>query len=220
MTRYFINEREVAPPADLSSLDQILRHAKDHHLPTNSVIRQINIDGQPLVLDSFPNPGEILKQIVNRDRVEIFTGTVSEIAQESIVEALAYLDRIEAIIPSLASSFQIYPGPESFENLRQFLDGFYWINVLLDKLALNFHVALGDCFVQGISVRDHIEKFIAILRQLVDSQERDDFILIADLLEYEVNPIIPIWKGIFGLFLEKTNPEQLDFESLSNEPIK
>jgi hypothetical protein len=208
MTRYFINEREIAPPADLSNFDQILKHAGDHHLPPNSVIRQINIDGHPLISDSFPNPGEILKQIENRDKVEIVTGTVSEIAHESIVEALDYFDRIETLIPSLASSFQIYPGPESFENLRQLLDGFYWTNILLDKLAANYHLTLENCLVQGISVRDHIEKFIAILKQFIDSQQRGDFVLIADLLEYEVIPIVPIWKDIFRLLLQKTTAEQ------------
>jgi hypothetical protein len=208
MTRYFINEREIAPPADLSNFAQILKHAEEYNLPPNSVIRQINIDGCPLISDSSPNPGEILKHIENRDKVEIFTGTISEIAHESIDEALAYFDRIEAIIPSLASSFQIYPGPESFESLRQVLDGFYWINILLDKLVANYQLVLENCLVQGISMRDHIDKFIAIMKQFIDSQQRGDFVLIADLLEYEVVPIIPIWKGIFRLLLQKTTAEQ------------
>ena len=208
MTRYFINEREIASPADFSTLDQILKHAEDCHLPPNSIIRQINIDGQPLISDSFPNPGEILKQLEKQDKVEIFTGTVSEIAHESIVEALAYFDRIETVIPSLASSFQLYPGPESFANLRQLLDGFYWINILLDKLAANFKLVLENCLVQGISVQAHIDKFIVILKQLIDSQQRGDFVLIADLLEYELMPIVPVWKDIFRLLLQKATEAQ------------
>jgi hypothetical protein len=208
MTRYFINEREIAPPLNISSLDQILKHVEDIHLPPNSVIRQINIDGHPLVADSFPNPGDILRQMENRDKVEIFTGTISEIAHDSLVEALAYLDRIESVTPSLASSFQIYPGPESFENLRQLLDGFYWMSLLLDRVATNFQIELKDCLVQGISVREHLEKFIDILKQLIDSQQRGDFVLIADLLEYEVIPMVPIWKDIFSLLLQKTTVAQ------------
>jgi hypothetical protein len=207
MTRYFINEREIEAPLDISSLDQILKQVEDSHLPPNSVIRQINIDGQPLISDSLPNSAEILSQMENRDKVEIFTGTVSEIAHDSIIEALAYLDRIESVTPSLASSFQIYPGPESFENLRQLLDGFYWISILMDRLATNFQITLEACLVQGISVRDHLEKFIAILKQMIDSQQRGDFVLIADLLEYEVIPIVPIWKDIFNLLLQKVTAE-------------
>jgi hypothetical protein len=208
MTRYFINEREIAPPLNISSFDQILKHVEDCYLPPNSIIRQIHIDGYPMISDAFSDPGEILRQMENREKVEIFTGTVSEIAHDSIVDALAYLDRIESIIPSLASSFQIYPGPESFENLRQLLDGFYWISLLLDKLTNNFRIRLESCFVQGISVQDHLEKFIAILKQMIDSQQRGDFVLISDLLEYEVIPIVPVWKDIFSLFLQKATVTQ------------
>jgi hypothetical protein len=203
MTRYYINEREIAPPLDMSSFDEILKHAEDCHLPPNSVIRQITIDGNPIISDSFSEPGEIFKQLENREKIEIFTGTVTEIAHESIIEALAYLDRIESITPSVASSFQIYPGPEAFENLRQLLDGFYWMSILLDKLVSNFNIVLDACSVQGISVRDHFDKFISVLKQLIDSQQRGDFVLISDLLEYEVLPIVPVWKDIFNLFSQK-----------------
>jgi hypothetical protein len=208
MTRYYLNEREIAPPLDMSSFDKILKHVEDCHLPPNSVVRQINIDGQPIISESFPEPGELFSQLENREKIEIFTGTVSEIAHESIIEALAYLDRIESITPSLASSFQIYPGPEAFENLRQLLDGFYWMSILLDKVVSNFNIVLDTCSVQGVSVRDHFDKFISILKQLIDSQQRGDFVLISDLLEYEVLPVVPVWKDIFNLFLQKVAVEQ------------
>jgi hypothetical protein len=208
MTRYFINEREIAPPLDISSLDQILKHVEGCHLPPNSVIRQIHVDGQPMITDASPDVGEILRQMENREKVEIVTGTVSEIARDSIAEAIAYFDRIETVTHSLVTCFQNSPEPEAFENLRQLLEGLYWINLLLDKLAKGFHIVLDDFLVQGISVGEHLKKFISILKQLIDSQERGDFILIADLLEYEVIPMLPAWKDIFSSILQKVNVKQ------------
>jgi hypothetical protein len=208
MTRYFINEREIAPPLDISSLDQILKHVEGCHLPPNSVIRQIHVDGQPMITDASPDLGEILRQMENREKVEIVTGTVSEIARDSIAEAIAYFDRIEAVTHSLVECFQNSPGPEAFDNLRQLLEGFYWLNLLLDKLATSFHIVLDDFVVQGISVGEHLKKFISILKQLIEGQERGDFMLIADLLEYEVIPMLPDWKDIFGAILQKVNAGQ------------
>jgi hypothetical protein len=205
MTRYFVNEREIAPPMEISSLDQMLKHVEGCHLPPNSVIRQIHIDGQPLLSDAFPDAGEILRQIEHRETVEIFTGTVLEIARDSIAQAVAYLDRIEAVTPSLVTSFQTFPGPEAFENLRQLLEGFYWINLLLEKLSANFQISMEELEVQGICVKEHLEKFISILKQLIDAQERGDFVLISDLLEYEVIAVLPAWKDIFGRILQKVD---------------
>jgi len=216
MTRYFLNEREIAPPGDMSSFDQILKHVEKSHLPPDSVIRQIQVDGHPLVPESFVDPGEILRQMESRDRIEIFTATVLEVARDSVFEAIDYLERVETVTHSLASSFQISPGPESFQTLRQLLDGFYWLSLLLDKLAVNFKIALESCSVQGASAREHLGKFVGVLKQLIDAQERGDSTLISDLLEYEVIPTVPVWKDMFGLVLREMDKEKQD----SRKPVK
>jgi hypothetical protein len=208
MTRFFINEQEIEIPLDISSLDQILKHAEDFHLPPNSVIRQISVDGLPLMLNMPQGSGEVFKQTENRDKVEILTGTLLEIANDSISEAIAYLDRINELTPSLATGFQISPGPESFENLRQLYEGFYWMSLLLDKLSSNFHISLESSLIQEISIQEHLKKFITILKQLIDSQEKGDYFLISDLLEYEILPMVPLWKDIFSFISQKVNRAQ------------
>jgi hypothetical protein len=204
MTRYFVNEREIDPPPDLKSLDQLLKHVEDSYLPTDSVVRQIHVDGLPVMPTDSPDAfGEAFGAMEGRSVVEIFTGTLPEIAQESICEALDYLNRIETITPSLAASFEISPGPDSFEKLRQLNEGFYWLNLLLDKLEKNFHVSIEEVVVQGMPVREHLQKFIVVLRQLVESQESENFVLISDLLEYEIIPLVPVWREIFNLIAQK-----------------
>jgi hypothetical protein len=204
MTRFFIDDREIAPPLNASSLDDVLRHVEDVYLPPDSVVRQIQIDGLPLIPnDSSENWSALFDRIEARDKVEIFTGTVEEIARCSIAEALTYLDRIETAILSLAGSFQISPGPQPFENLRQLCEGFYWLNVLLDKLKTNFEIDLDNLLIKEIPAPEYHRKFISILKQLIDSQEKGDFVLIADLLEYEILPLVPVWKEMFSLILGK-----------------
>jgi hypothetical protein len=204
MTKFYVNEREISPPLDISSLDKVLKHIEDVHLPPDSVVRQVQVDGIPLVPDDLPEAGpEILQQLETREKIEVYTGTMPEIARESIAEAIAYLDRIETATPELASSFQVSPGPGSFESLRQLYEGFYWLNLLMDKLETGFHVTFDDVLVENIPARDHHQKFISILKQLIDSHERGDFAMIADLLEYEILPLVPVWKEMFRIIEKK-----------------
>jgi hypothetical protein len=206
MTRFYINETEIAPPAGISSLDQILKHVEGIHLPPNSVVRQVHIDGLPLTPENFnAELAGVLTQVEEREKVEIITGTIEEIARDSIDEAIDYLDRIEKLTPSLAAGFQVSPGPESFETLRQLYEGLYWLNLLLDKLKTNFHLSLDDVPIHGTPVREHHQKFISILKQLIDSQERGDFILISDLLEYEILPLVPVWKDLFRIIASEVH---------------
>ncbi len=209
MTKFYVDEREVPPPMDLSSLANVLKQIEDACLPPNAVVRQIHIDGIPLTTDELSgNSSEMLQHLEARGKIEIHTGTMGEIARDSIVEALDYLDRIEAATPSLASSFQFSPGPESFENLRQLYEGLYWLNLLLERLQTGFHILLEDAVIQGVPAREHHRKFIAVLKQMIDSQEKSDFALIADLIEYEILPMVPVWREMFKIICEKARIAQ------------
>ena len=201
MTRLFVDEQEIPfPILATTSLEQVVSHVENTHLPAASVIKQIHLDGQPLVSDGFMNdPSRLAQAIENRDRIDVFTGTVGEIARDSIREAVCYLDRIEAVTPSLAASFHLSPGPEAFSNLKQFYEGFYWLTILLGRLETTFHIRMANIVVGGIPVEEHNRKFVIILRQIVEAMEREDCVLIADLLEYEILPLVPNWKDMFNV---------------------
>jgi hypothetical protein len=209
MTRFFVNDLEIAPPSDVSSLGQVLKHIESSHLPPNSVVRQIQVDGLQLMPETaIQNQSEMLGQIETREKIEFYTGTLVEIAHDSIGEALEYLDRIEAATPSLAESFRTYPGAEAFESLRQLCEGFYWLNILLGKLESSFRVNLQELSVSDVSATDYYQRFISILKQLIEAQEGGDFILISDLLEYEILPLVPVWREMLGLISNKVNMTQ------------
>jgi hypothetical protein len=209
MTKYYVNEKEIAPPLDVSSLDKALKEIEVAHLEPNSVVWQVQVDGVPIIPDDFPEaPSDLLQHLDNREKIEIYTGTLNEIARESIAEASTYLDRVEAATPDLASSFQISPGPESFESLRQLYEGLYWLNLLMDKLETSFHISLDNIRIQDVPAREHHQKFISVLKQMIDSHERGDFILIADLLEYEILTLVPVWREMFNIILEKAGKTQ------------
>ncbi len=195
MTRYFINDREIEAPLDVSSLGRILKQVESSHLPPNTVVRTVHIDGSPVLpQNNTGNPLLAPEEIEKSEKIEIFTGTLDEIASDSVAEALAYLSRIEDATPSLAESFRFSPNPEAFEGLRQLCEGFYWLNILMEKLGASFHVNLQALMVRGVPVPEHHRKFISILRQLIEAQKSGDFVLIADMLEYEILPLVPVWR--------------------------
>jgi hypothetical protein len=209
MTRFFVNDREITPPLEMSSLGQVLRHVEASYLPPNSVVREIQIDGIPMMsdIDSQIQP-EMLGQIDTRERIEFYTGTLTQIAHDSIAEAMEYLDRIEAATPSLAESFRTYPGAEAFENLRQLCEGFYWLNILFGKLEVSFQINPREMQVRDSSLEDYYQKFLSILKQLIASQESGDFIMISDLLEYEILQLVPVWREVFSLISQKVGMTQ------------
>ena len=194
---------------DVSTLNQVLKYIEDTHLPPNTIVRKIQIDGLPLVMESFSDgQSDIFNQIDKKDKVEFFTGTVVEIARDSIAEALDYLNRIEIATPSLITSFQTSPGQEAYDNLKHLYEGFYWLSLLLGKLGANFQVNFEEVLIQGIPASAHHQKFLATLKQLIDSQNQGDFVMISDLLEYEILPLVSVWREMFNIIEKKMNVAQ------------
>jgi hypothetical protein len=209
MTRFFIDDKEIAPPVDVSSMDQVLKQLESAHFPVNSVVRKIQIDGIPVEFNERAGEGrQLLEQLGNRNTVEIFTGTIVDLANESIAEALEYLNRIEDATPALAESFRFCPSQDCYGSLRQLCEGFYWMNMLLDRLAANFQVRLDAIIIGGVPAPQHHQKFISVLKQLIESQESGDLVLISDLLEYEILPLVGVWRELLRAVLKKANVAQ------------
>ncbi|MBN2244045.1 MAG: hypothetical protein JW793_15275 [Acidobacteria bacterium] len=204
MARFYVNEREIVPPPGATSFEEILRHVDKAQLPPNSVVRNVNVDGNPILEDNMDkDPAATIRQMEKGDKVEIVTGTVEEIVSDSLREAFAYLERAGEGIPALARRFQADPGPESFRALVQLYEGFYWLNLLLSRLAENYEIVLDDLPVQGAPAAEHNRRFLSVLKQLLDSQEKGDWVLISDLLEYEIAPMVPVWKEMFQMIADK-----------------
>ena len=210
MTRVYVDEREITlPSSSYESLDGIVKHIEGHLLPPNIVIRRIQLDGIPLLPQDASEPGAPLQtSVAAREKIEIFTGTLGEIARDSIRETQSYLERVEAVIPSIVTSFRMSPGPEAFGQLKQLLDGFYWMNLLRDRIGAAFGSPSEIPPDGGATDKDCLLRFALVLSHLVEAQEKHDFSLIADLLEFEIIPTIPEWKALFAALYEVTGKER------------
>ncbi len=205
MPRVFIDQREIAFPLTRStSLNEVLRQVQQSYMPANMVIRQIHLDGLPMTapgngFDSAQKQDEIRAP----ERIDIFTGLFSDVVRESVDEAVAYLDRVALAIPSISAGFQSAPGPQAFESLKQLYEGCYWINLLMDRLQDTPPPGMNMSVVPSSLTAERKQKFITIMKQMVEAQERSNYILIADILEFEILPAIPVWKEILEQFRGK-----------------
>ena len=205
MTRVFIDDREIEPPNDVSSMGRIIKYVDEAHLAENAAVRQIRVNGQPLRLNDLPGAGEHATTGAGEtpDKVEIYTGDIAEIARGSISEALRYLDRIESLTPSLAKSCRVNPSLDAIENLRRLYEGFYWLDLLIDRLKTDFPVHLGEALIRSSSKPEYRQKLIATLKRLRQSQETGDLIQVSALLEGEILPLVPLWREMFTAVAQK-----------------
>ena len=202
MTRLFVDKQEIAPlPAGLNSIDQVLKLVESDHLPPNMIIREIQLDGTPLLQDELiSSPPEIIDSL---HRIEIFTCTLREVAIDSIREAIMYLERAESATPSLTASLRARSEEEIAASLKQFYEGFYWINLLLSRLEQSFEIPLQEVMIKGGNAQGYCLQLASLLKEVIEAHERKDFGLLGDLLEYEIIPLIPACREVFAAIRER-----------------
>ena len=202
MTRLYVDKQEVTRiPPDLTSLEQVLKLVEANHLSPRTIIRQVQVDGLPLIPED--RAACLPDRINDREKIEIITGTLSDVAVDCIREAVTYLERVESATPSLAASFRVSPGPDCFENLKQFHEGFYWLSLLLDRLDSSFDISLESVPLGSTNAGEHRKNLISALKAVIDAQEKRDYALIADLLELEILPLAPVCKSLFAAVRER-----------------
>ena len=203
MTRYYVNGREVEVASEFASFDQMLKQIEDRFLEPTAIIREVHVNGSPVAPELLHNDNRNSGQTSEWEKIEIFTGTLAEIAAESIAGARDYLIKVENAAPALAVKFQDFPEPEDFGSLGSLCEGFYFLSMLLEKLANGYQLKFNEIIVRGTSVADHLQKFAGIVKQLNEAQEKQEYLLIADTIEYEILPIVPVWNDIFEAVSQK-----------------
>ncbi len=199
MTRLFVDACEVPfSQSGFATIEEVVRHVQDNHLAPGCVIRQINVDGAPLALENLvcDTTGEG-EWIQSRDRIQIVTGTIWEVAAQSVREAAIYLVRIEPAIPRLAAAFHGSPAPEESACLRELFEGLFWINMLLDRLESTFPTSSAGISLQDTMFHEQHGRLSSVVGRLIDLQERGQCVEIASLLESEILPLIPGWIRLF-----------------------
>ncbi len=206
MTRIYINKKEISLlPHDVHSLDQVIRLVECNHLSADTVIRQVQVNGAPLVRGE--EDPDLPDDVHDRETIEIFTSALRDVALDSIREALTYLDRAETATHSLATGLRTQSDPEAFAELRQFYEGIYFTNVLLGRLEQSFHIPLEQVRVGSSNAREYCVKLASLLKAVLVSHEQKNFGRLADLLESEIGPLIPTGKEVFSSILAQVGGE-------------
>ncbi len=201
MRIYVDRQRENVDFPPGLSLWEIIDRITSQGISDNRVITHIKVNGQELLEDEnglYPDMGS--DEI---DSLELETSLPREMAHQGLEDARKYLQKLNPGIEKTAELFRL--GEESKANAHygHCIDGINWFMQILEGvrqvLGLNFQ---GISF-KGKSVQVYIQKQQEIIRQMWRVQVEEDWVMLSDLLEYELLPIMEAWKEILPLLEEK-----------------
>ena len=194
--KLLINGKEETVSCVAETLGDLVLHIEKEGVAQGNVVRSIQIDGKESSPDSPVARKTPLSEI---ETLEIEISTLSDIVNKNIENADAYLIRL---IPGIEKSVELLRMGNEQEANKFFIniiDGIDWLSQVLDMILAAKAISPGTVF-DGKSIQDRRTSLVDFTQQMVDANKNQDWVLLADLLEYEILPYYQEWSNLLPRF--------------------
>ena len=140
------------------------------------------VDGETI----YEDPLYYLEEHLSRTKcIEVIVKTPREFINDLMLTAEAYIKGAKPEIEVLIEAFYQNPTSENWSQFSQLLEGIQWLNqitVLIEKIPEK--PRNWTAFIEKATALE------AALRNLQEAVENNDSILIADMIQYEILPVM------------------------------
>lgn len=168
--------------------DAIGRHADWRQM----VVARVTADGSPIDIpagdEPFPPP------TMTADVFEFTVESPVNLLGRSLTDGDALLARMSERCASVSGDFREGRIKEASEGLAQLLEN---VGLFMDYVAeiLRFVGVTFDGFAGAPAAHELLNRTLAVSKDMLASQENEDHVTLADLLEFELNSLVNDWRG-------------------------
>ena len=163
-------------------LNAILKSRQD------SYVRRIWLDGQEV---SSSTPDTLKTSSVTVDLLELELGQLKDLLANNLSNAKEYLEKLIPGFQKAADLFRMGNEQEANKFYLQIIDGIDWFSqVVLTIINAQQHV------LDGQSLEERQKKLNELMGQMLEANKNQDWVLMADLLEYEMVPFYEEWQKV------------------------
>ena len=194
--KLLVNRKEETISFVGETLGDLLSHIEKVGVAQGNVVRSIKIDGQ----ESSPDSSEAQRtQISEIATLELEISTLADMINKNIENADAYLIRLIPGIEKSVELFRIGNEQEANKFFVKIVDGIDWFSQVLDIILTAKEISPETVF-EGKSIQDRRTSLVGLTQQMVDANKNQDWVLLADLLEYEILPYYQEWSNLLPGF--------------------
>ncbi len=194
MARIFVND--VAEGLDstpktwgelLSALDQRLG-AQGH------VVTAARFDGvdQP----SFRDPVITAREVTAVERIEIDSTTPMSLVTSCLGDASGAIERLCESAVTLADLFRGHDLAAANRGLAELGENVRALVQLIDALRGPLGIDVDRLLWDGRPVPEHLSELGSLVQSIITAQESKDWLTVADIVEYDVEPALRRWHAI------------------------
>jgi hypothetical protein len=161
-------------------LDAIVKSHQDTY------IRRVWLDGQEV---SSSAPDSLMTSTSSIALLELELANLKDLMANNLGNAKEYLEKLIPGFQKAADLFRMGNEQEAHKYYLQILDGIDWFSQVVQTIVNSREIEL-----EGQDLKDRQEKLTGFMTQMLEANQNQDWVLLADLLEYELVPFYKDWQ--------------------------
>ena len=192
-TQMFSNEELVKKYGGEAKFAEVISRLEKEIWQGGEVICEIHVNGNYV---SEADEKVIAEQTINQvNSLEVLTRRQDELVAVTLRTAIDWMPKLKQDSLILAKSFRLQETREIHEHFIQLLEGCHWLAESLMLLKpIIFKIILEEPFREDWR---RAETFLsAVAKEALGAFEKRDFVLISDILEYDLTSSLDAWRTL------------------------
>lgn len=196
--KLFVDDSPVQVSLNWESMHDILHENIKNILPQGKVIKEININGKnygELMVDS--EKSKAFKLSGDYD-IKITTMNPNDLVLESIDSAVNFFNEFKKGIAKTTDEIRWGNYAAGFNNFAGYLSGLTIFVQVMEKISQFAKVDYNEYAYKEKTVQAYFGELERILASILATQKERDYVLLTDIVEFELKPNIDVWIDILG----------------------
>jgi len=188
--KLYINGNEDTASYDHSNLGDLLEHIQSEKLETGQFLFKIRVDDKNV---EFGSPEFKETPLAEIQKIEVETSTMEHMVNENIDNAGTYLERLVPGLEQVARMFRDGNQQEANQIFVDVVDGIDWFSQLVDLVIQARSLDVENVQYEGKTLMERKQKLLSLTQDVLETHKKQDWVRLADLLEYEFLPYYQDW---------------------------
>lgn len=183
------------------NLEEVLLKIMADEIKAENIITAVILNGQ-IYSEKIPHDASQVP-IQEIQTLEIQTMSMEEIAWHFLIQSGKQIDQLVDHARQVSELFRVCDEGEANEQYASFLESLRLFLQMVNETQAILNLPLNRIPFKGGTVETKIEALSNIIDQMHQVQKDEDWVMLADLLEYELVPAMDEWKSILSLLKGK-----------------
>lgn len=202
MMKILVNGLEKDFSCAGETLGDLLDHILEQDPALGNCFTNIRLNEKEVPVDSADTRQFPVSRI---ETLETEILSLGKILERNITNAQDYLKKLIPGIQKASDLFRSGSEQEANKFFINIIDGMDWFSQVVDSIAQADDLESGVITLDGKGFQERQDHLVAMTGQMVEANQNQDWVLLADLLEYEILPYYCDWEEQLPRIYEKRN---------------